>query len=164
MLTNIGKLSLWLDGKTVSFEKFYQHTNGHCLLAWNTDYDTPGQHVVQAQLELNGTFIRGSTPDPTVLAGKGVLTSFYSGNVMQFNSFYAEFDDSGATFFARLAETNASYSIKLITATGAHIKTITNSTSSGEIKENWDLKDDNTNAYSADSVTAVFNVNLPDSG
>jgi hypothetical protein len=59
---------------------------------------------------------------------------------------------------------NANYTIELQTTDGTHIKTITGSTSSGEISEFWNLTDDNGSVITNDSVNAVFNVTLLDPG
>jgi hypothetical protein len=162
-LTNIGRLKLLVDGNTASFQECNLATNGHCLLVWNTTFDSPGQHYLQVQLLLNGQKLQSSTPDPTVLTGAGQFSSFYSTNVCQFDPFYSSFNSSGAILYAKTpACPEAYYSIELQTASGAHIKTITNNTTSGEIIENWDLTDDNGNPVTNDTVKAVFNVTLLD--
>jgi hypothetical protein len=68
-------------------------TNGYCLLVWNTAYDPPGQHALQAQLRWYG---RGDLLEVT-----GPVMPFYSTNVVQFfgPSF---FDDKGTTLYAKL--------------------------------------------------------------
>jgi hypothetical protein len=164
VLTNVGALHLLVDGgQGASFQECDNSTNGNCILKWNTTFDSPWQHYLQAELILNGTRRKGSTPDPTILTGVGTLASFYSTNVCQFDPFYSRFDDSGVILYATTpACPDADYTIELKTLSGQHIKTITNSTSSGVISENWDLTDDNRNTVTNDEVDAVFNVTLLD--
>lgn len=162
-LTNIGQLQLYADGIAVPFQECTPDTNGNCLLLWNTTYNWPGQHFLQAQISLNGQLVQGATPDPTVLTGFGSLAPFYSYNTAKFDPFYAEYDLAGAILYAELPEPDANYSIELRTPSGQHIKTIAGSTSSGVIKEPWDLTDESTNAYTGDSVDAVFSVTLANS-
>jgi hypothetical protein len=49
-LTNIGSLNLLFDGASVPMEDFNAATNGNTLLNWNTTYNNPGQHYLQAQI------------------------------------------------------------------------------------------------------------------
>ena len=152
-----------MDGTLASFSRCDPDANGQSLLVWNTTFEPPGQHYLQAQLTVNGMLSKGSTPDNTVLAGLGQVVPFNSTNVCQFDPFFAEYDSSGATLYASLPEPDADYTIELLGPTGEHIKTITNSTSSGEIMEHWDLTyDDGTNIYTGAAADAVFNVNLLD--
>ena len=74
------------------------------------------------------------------------------------------FSDKGATLYAKLPEPNGIFTIELKSPTGKHIKTITGTTSNGVINVDWDLKDDQGNKYTGNSLNAVFNVTLPDSG
>ena len=94
------------------------------------------------------------------------FTPFYSSNVMQFFESDTMFDDTGAYLDAQLPEPDANYTIQLYdpsTTPATLIKTITGSTSSGMIQENWDLTyDDGTTLFTNDTVNAVFNVNLLD--
>jgi hypothetical protein len=165
VVTNIGTLRLSVDGsQSGEFQECDRATNGNCLLEWNTTFDSPGQHYFQVQLTLNGNRgSEGATPDPTILTGVGMLGSFNSTNICQFDPFYSEYDDSGATLYAKTpACPDADYTIELQTTSGAHIKTITGSTSSGAINETWDLTDDNGNTVTNEEVNAVFNVTLLD--
>jgi hypothetical protein len=165
-LTNIGTLRLMVDGGLLaSYQECDRAADGNCLLEWNSSFDSPGQHYLQAQIVLNGNQVGGSAPDPTILKGTGMLGLFNSTNICQFDPFYSEFSDSGATLYAKTpACPNADYTIELQTTSGAHIKTIAGSTSSGEISENWDLTDDNGNTVTNETVKAVFNVTLLDPG
>jgi hypothetical protein len=166
LITNIGQLDLLVDGVAAQFQECDQATNGMCLLKWNTTFDAPGQHYITAQLTLNGTLSVGDNngPDPTVLDGSGALTGFYSTNVCQFNPVYTEYDtNSGGLLYAKLPEPDADYTIELKTTNGVHIKTITGSTSTGEINELWNLTDDNENTYTnGGDVDAAFTVTLLD--
>jgi hypothetical protein len=164
-LTNIGQLQLYADGIAIPFQESTPDTNGNCLLLWNTTFNWPGQHFLQAQLTLNGQVQQGATPDPTVLSGFGPVAPFYSQNIAKFDPFYSGYDtNNGAILYAQLPQSGADYSIELRSPSGQHIKTITGSTFSGVIKEPWDLTDDSMNPYTGDSVDAVFSVTLLDPG
>jgi hypothetical protein len=164
LITNIGNLNLYIDGSTASFQECDPATDGNCLLKWNTTYNSPGQHYLQVQLALNGQLQKGNTPDASVFTAYGKILPFFSTNVMQFDPFFSEFSDSGATLQAQLPEPDADYTIELKTLSGTHIKTITNSTSSGQINEFWDLTDDSGHTVTNESINAVFNVTLLDPG
>jgi hypothetical protein len=166
-LTNIGQLQLYADSAAVPFQECTPDTNGNCLLLWNTTFKWPGRHFLAAQLTLNGQLQQGTTPDSTVLSGFGQMASFYSYNIAQFDPFYSGYDTTnGAILYAELPEPDADYSIELRTPSGEHIKTISGSTSSGIIKEHWDVTDESAAPYTGHSVDAVFSVTLldPDSG
>jgi hypothetical protein len=159
LLTNIGSLYLLADGgKAASFQEFDRNTNGNSLLRWNSTFDPPGNHFVQVQFVLNRNHRKSSTPDFTILTGTGKLIPFLSTNACQFDPFYSAFDNGGAILFARLPELVADYTIELKTASGNHIRTITNSTTSGEIFESWDLTDDNGNAFAGLATEAYFTI------
>ena len=96
---------------------------------------------------------------PNILNGSGLVNFFNSTTVCQFDLFYSEFDDSGATLYATTPNfPNADYTIELQNVSGQHIKSITNSTSTGVISENWNLTDDNNNVVTNEIVKAVFTV------
>ena len=161
VLTNIGNLNLYFNGVDVTLEDVTNASDGNTLLEWNTTYEPPGQHYLQAQLTLSS-----SGDDAAILSGIGTFTPFYSSNVMQFFESDTMFDDTGAYLDAQLPEPDANYTIQLYdpsTTPATLIKTITGSTSSGMIQENWDLTyDDGVTLFTNDTVNAVFNVNLLD--
>jgi hypothetical protein len=167
LLANIGRLNILVNGTAVQFQECVPATNGNCLLRWNTTFDSPGQHYIQSLLHLNGQLKQGATPDPTILTAAGSLHGFYSTNICQFDPFYSTFSSNGAILHAITpACPDADYTIELKTLTGQHIKTITNSTSTGVISEAWDLTDDNGNVVTNTRVKATFNITLldPDEG
>ena len=161
VLTNIGGLTLNMNGIDVTFEGCYRATNGDTLLAWNTTYDPPGPHCLQPQLTLVC-----SAPDTAILSGLGRPALFYSSNVLQFFESDAAYDDSGAYLDAQLPVPNATYSIRLYdpsTTPPTLLRTITNYTSSGMIQEDWDLTcDTSTNSFAGSAFDAVFDVTLLD--
>jgi hypothetical protein len=163
VLTNIGNLNLYFNGVDVTLEDITNASDGNALLEWNTTYEPPGQHYLQAQLTLSS-----SGDDAAILSGIGTFTPFYSTNVMQFFESDTMFDDTGAYLDAQLPEPDANYTIQLYdpsTTPATLIKTITGSTSSGMIQENWDLTyDDGVTVFTNDTVNAVFNVTLLDPG
>jgi hypothetical protein len=165
-VTNLGELELLVDGKNGEykgkgeFQECDRATNGDCLLAWNTTFDAPGQHHVQAWLLVN---LGGKS-----FAVTGPSVSFYSTNVCQFDPVwsdfhYSDFDSThGAILYAKLPESNATYSIEINTSNGVHLKTITGSTSNGEILVHWDLTDDHGNVYTNGTFKDLFHITFPD--
>lgn len=129
-------------------------TNGNCLLVWNTTYDPPGQHALQAQLYYGWQ----------TLEVRGPVTPFFSSNICQFEPFYDTFDSSGATLYARLPEAKGIYTIELTSSSGTHLKTFTGTTSNGVIMVDWNLIDDQGRRFTNNSFNSAFNVTLPDSG
>ena len=159
-VTNIGELRLLVDGGGGGeLQECNRATNGDCLLVWNTTYDPPGQHALQAQLHYGER--RYSVEQLEVT---GPVTPFYSTNVVQFFEGDSFFTDKGATLYAKLPEPHGIYTIELQTPEGKHLKTISGVTSNGVINVDWDLRDDQGIKYAGDSINAVFNVTLPDSG
>jgi hypothetical protein len=162
-VTNLGVLELLVDGKNGEyqskgeFQECDRATNGDCLLVWNTTYDSPGQHHVQAWLQVT-KHLGGKS-----FAITGPIAFFYSSNVCQFDPFYSSYDSThGVILYAKLPESNATYSIELNTSDGVHLKTITGSTSNGEIKVHWDLTDDHGNIHTNDKFKSVFHITFPE--
>ena len=157
-LASIGVVSLNANGNDATLQECQRATNGNCLLLWNTTYDQPGQNYLQAKLILKPT-----GDERSVLSGLGSSLPFTSSNVVQFSEWNSQFDENGGVLYAQLPEPDANYTIELKTTSGDHIKTITGSTSSGVIQENWDLTyDDGVTTFTGDSVDAVFSVTLLD--
>lgn len=104
-------------------------------------------------------------PNPTVYTAIGPFIPFTANQILQFEMFYGMFDDTGATLFANLPEPNAQYTIELYDdSSGRFIMAITNSTTSGEISEDWGVTNSDGSSYTGDTVDAVFTVTFPDSG
>lgn len=162
-LTNAGSLQLDMNGVEATLQSCYPATNGHCLLSWNTAYDPFGLHYLQVRFRLTGSEYGAS-----VLSGVGSIAPFDSTNVLRFFEGDSLFGDTGAYLDAKLAVPNATYAIELYdpsTAPATLIKTITNSTANGLIREDWDLTcQDGTNVFAGDEVDAVFNVTLRAAG
>jgi len=160
-LTNIGSLNLNLNGIDASLEDFIRATNGNSLLSWNTLYDPPGQHYIQAEITLNGT-----GDDHAIISGRGKLAPYYSDNVVRFFESDAMFDDTSAFLDAQLPVQNADYVIRLYDTTTtppALMKTITNSTANGTIQEDWNFSvDGSLDPFAGSSFTAEFDVTLLD--
>jgi len=164
LANRIGKLNLLMDGKALSVA-CEPDINGVCALAWDTTFSPPGFHVLQVEFVLNQKLSAGPYPDPPVIIAMGPPTTLTTCNVLEFDPFYCQYDDlHGAILYARIhACPDATYTIVLQTPEGVYIKTITGSTSSGEIETSWDLTyDDGTTLYTGDSVNAIFNITLPD--
>jgi hypothetical protein len=132
-------------------------TNGDCLLAWNTSFDPPGTHPIQARLLFYG---KRSSDNIKI---RGPALSFVSSNICEFEYFFSEFDALDAILYAKLPESNATFTIELKTPDGAHIKALKGSTSNGVIRVKWDLMDDKRRLFTNESFDALFNVTLSDS-
>lgn len=134
VLTNAGSLNLNINGMDVVNEGFTSNAvTTNATLVWNTAYDSPGPHLLQAQYTLD---IGGG--NGTVIQTFGPLLPFYSDNVVQFSEGSAMFDSSGAFLDATLPVPNASYVIHLYdpsTSPRAHLTDISGSTTTGVIQE-----------------------------
>jgi len=159
VVQKIGELRLLIDGSYDGYQECSRATNGSCLLIWNTTYDPPGQHALQANLVCEEMRKGRQSLEVT-----GPVIPFYSSNVLQFTEGTDVFTDKGAMLYAKLAEPHGVYTIELQSTTGEHIKTISGTTSNGVIDVFWDLKDERGEKYTNNSLKAVFNVTLPDSG
>jgi hypothetical protein len=130
--------------------------NGNCRLVWSTIFEAPGRHAVQMALQMNEW--------PTNLF-TGPYVPWVITNLCQFSLASAHFDqDAGATFHARLPEANARYTIELNATNGTRLQTISGGTATGELKEHWDLMDNQGRRFTGDTFNTVFHITLPDSG
>jgi hypothetical protein len=153
-LTNMGGLELSANSENTILSDLECATNGNCLLVLNTSYEKPGLLNFQATLSLND-----GPDDSSIRSVNGTLATYDSPNVVQFFEESSGFDDSGATFYAEVTNLSAAdYVIEIKTSDGAHIRSITNSTSDGVINETWDLTDENGDAFEGDEVDVDFNV------
>ncbi|MGH7991131.1 MAG: hypothetical protein ACREDS_13195, partial [Limisphaerales bacterium] len=161
-LKKIGLVFLLVDADTNKataagsgeYQECDQATNGNCLLEWNVSYEKPGAHYLQAELFIQG---QRSKSDYQKFYGPSLL--FCSSNIVQFDPFYSEFDSKGAMLYAKVFQTNATYSIDLRTPSGQRIRTITGSTTNGIVEVFWDLRDDSGRRFTnIDEVRATFHV------
>jgi hypothetical protein len=165
-LTNLGGIQLLVDaepskdGETESggADGLERCTNGNCLLKWNSTYDSPGKHFLQAQL------ICAGDNDADELEIPGPIVPFFSSNICQFDPAMSSLDEKGVTLCARLAEPLGSYAIDLKSPDGAVVKTLTGTTSNGVIKAYWNLIGEQGQRYTNNSLDSVFHVTLPGSG
>jgi hypothetical protein len=166
VVTNIGVLRLMVDAEPEEgsdsrggeLQACRRATNGNCLLIWNTTYDPPGQHAVQARLWCIGK------ANWRTFEVRGPVAPFNSTNICQFDPFYSQFDSKGATLYAKLAEPVGTYTIELKSPAGDIFRRFTGTTSNGVIDVHWDLTDGHGRIYTNDSVNTVFHVTLPGSG
>jgi hypothetical protein len=160
-LATKGALTLFVDGENAAFAACVAAPNTNCLLSWNTTYEPPGQHYPAAYLTLSD-----DASDHGVGSALGKLAAFYSPNVVQFDEAFGQYDENGAVLYALLPQANASFTIELLdpaNPSSPHIRTITGSTSSGEIELPWNVTyDDGATAFTGDQVQAVFSANLLD--
>jgi len=165
-VTNIGVLDLLVDAEPeegsdnrgAELQACLRATNGNCLLVWNTNYDPPGRHAVQARL------LCTETKNWRTFEVRGSVVLFNSTNICQFDPFYSQFDSKGATLYAKLAEPVGTYTIELKSPAGEIFRTFTGTTSNAVIDVHWDLTDGHGRTYTNDSVDTVFHVTLPGSG
>ena len=168
VLTNIGTVQLLCDSDpredSPQAEDCKRATNGNCLLAWDTTYDPPGRHFLQAELSIDESLTRPSqrVVDPQELTLRGPLVAFFSTNVLQFFPLGNVYSDKGAFFRARLAQRVGSCSLTLTSPSGEHLRTITSSTTNGIVELNWDLICENGTRYTNESFNSSWTVTFPD--
>ncbi len=168
VLTNSGSLQIYVDGTAANLQDCIIDTNNSngSVLIWNTTYQSPGQHYVQAEFSINGA---ADELTHSVDFGMGLMAPFTSSNMVQFFEQTSAFDDSGTVLYATTpACPDANYTIELRdpnNLSNPHIRTITGTTSTGVIQENWDLTyDDGVTIFTNDAVDAVYSVVLLDPG
>jgi hypothetical protein len=166
-LTNVGSLALYIDsleddgseeGCGVGQMECSRATNGDCLLAWNTIFETPGKHALLMGVELN---------DPAKAREEitGPASAVVVSNLCQFSISSATFDNAiGASLRGRLPERRGDYSIEMLTTNGERVKTISGSTSNGYINVFWDLMDEHGRKLGEESFNTVVHLRLPESG
>jgi hypothetical protein len=169
VLTNLGSLHLWIDCNGVRDEdsdtgydaeelECNPATNGNCLLVWNTIYEVPGKHAIQAGLVRN-------EPASSEEDISGPVAPFVVSNLCQFSLSSASFQPAtGVNLLARLPESNGTFRVELKSPDGECLRTINGNTSNGVIKAHWDLIDDHGRACTNESYDSVFHITLPDSG
>jgi hypothetical protein len=168
-LTAIGGLNLNINGVDATLEEINPDSDGKCLIAWNTAFDPPGVHYLQAHITVDGATTDLQSSASAIDSAMGGLSMFASDNVLQFFEDGSMFDSSGAYLDAQLPENDATFTIQLYDASVTPqtlIRTIgPNTTSSGMIREDWNVTcADNVTPFTGDAVDAVFNVTLTDSG
>jgi len=165
-LTNVGNLVLCIDrygpdyeeGWAVGHSDCVRATNGDCRLVWSTIYECPGPHALAAALGLN-------EPGPNEAEWFGPVLPVAVSNLCQFTPESATFDPGlGATFYARLPESNGTYNIDLKTPTGQLVRTLSGSTTNSFIKAHWDLMDDQGRRCTNNAYDSIVHITLPGSG
>lgn len=158
VLTNSGTLNLNMNGIDVTLEDCTAATDGHCLLSFNVPFDPTGLHFLSAQFHLN----TDSGSDHPIVTASGNPSPYWSSNDVQFFEMGSMFDDSGAYLDAESFYSNADYTIELSdlsTTPPTLLNTITNSTSTGFIQEDWNLvMSDGLTTYTGATVQAAFSV------
>jgi hypothetical protein len=166
-LTNVGALSLLIDasksdedrdeGSSAAQVEVSRATNGDCLLAWHTIFETPGKHTLQM-----GLLLRDGNWEK-MLAGPVMMMEVT--NLCQFSEASANFDhNTGAWLIARLPEMKANFSAEMFTTDGKRVKTISGSTSNGVMQVFWDLVGDDKRKLADESFNTIFHITLPESG
>ncbi len=119
-VAKLGTLRLLCDadpnetpGEEAIVQELDRATNGNCLLVWNTSYDPPGRHFLQAELAIyrrhsdsqQGNYIE------QVIPLRGPLFSFLSTNAVQCFPHADTYTDHGAFFRVKLAQPVGSFSV-----------------------------------------------------
>ena len=191
VLTNLGSLHLFVDftgrededsdlGFEVAQSECERATNGNCRLMWNTIYEAPGPHTLQAGLLLEGPEPSGEDSKPPVVLDSsgqplseaklvrdvsGPAAAFVVSNLCQFSLGSAYFKpEFGITLRAKLPEPNGRYRAEIKLPSGDVVKTLTGSTSNGVIKVYWDVTDERGMGCTNQSYGSLFQIVLPDSG
>lgn len=170
-LTNIGALRLLCDAnpndnssnESTQLQDCERATNGNCRLVWNTTYDPPGQHFLQAELSIDqwrSPSRRSQDAQEIVL--KGPLFSFLSTNLLQFLPMGNVYTERGAFFQVKLARPIGSYSLEITDPSGEHIHTIKGVTTNGIVEVHWDLLYDGGKRYTNASFNSTWSVTFPD--
>jgi hypothetical protein len=171
-LTNTGTLRLLCDsdpGERLGDEAVIQEcrrgTNGNCWLAWDTSYEFPGQHFLQAELIVFDGHSRAQQGINTNMATvvKGPLLAFVSTNDVQCFPHADTYTEHGAFFRVKLAQPVGSYSLALTTPSGEPIHTLTGSTTNGIAEVQWDLHYDGGKRYTGESFNTTWRVTFPGS-
>ena len=166
-VTNVGGLNLLIDLNkgdvleeaegTVAQIEISRATNGNCLLAWHTIFETPGRHTLQMGLFMEDGNWRKVVAGPTAVME---VT-----NLCQFSESSAHFDSAmGAWLFAKVPELKADYSVDIFSTDGKRVKTISGNTSNGVIEVFWDLLGEDKQKLVDQSFSTVFRITLSESG
>ena len=166
-----------LGGSEVGVQECRRATNGNCRIVWHAIYDAPGLHALRVEFSTSQPpSVPGLSPLPGLSSMPGMprtllplisgpVLPFVNSNLCQFSLSSANYDEErGAIFHGRLPEMNGTYAIDCTTTNGAHLKTLTGSTSNGVFKAVWDLVDDNGHRLSGETFDSVVHITLPDSG
>lgn len=148
-VTAAGFFRLNLDGYGATGEQLARATNGHCLLIFNQYYDSPGQHLLSATLQMGDH------------AASGPVFPFFSNNELQFEPAGAMFDDYSAYLDAKVFTNQVDYVINLYdtsTTNETYILSITNTTYNGLIQEDWGVTNANGTPFTGTSIRAEFDV------
>jgi hypothetical protein len=149
-VTDAGFFHLHRDGFGATGEQLLRATNGNCLLVFNQYFDPPGSHLLHAHFQMG---------DQSV--ADGPIVPFFSSNKFQFGPSGAMFDDYSAYLDAKVFSDQADYVINLYdtsTTNEIYILSITNTTTTGLIQEDWGMTNANGTPFTGMSVRAEFSV------
>lgn len=168
-LTKIGTIRLAVDAEStvdeLETEPFTQAvcepgTNGRVRLTWNTIFETPGTHVVQALLIINPT-----APDFELRNAAGPARTTICDHLCQFGMASTGFDTNyGAPLHMRFPEPVATYALQLLSTNGQLLRTFSGTTSNGTALLHWDLSDDDGRRWNGNFFESRLEVTLPASG
>ncbi len=166
-ITNVGNLVIMVDADPdepltsdtgAKQQEIIAAPNGNCRLVWHAIFDPPGRHALQILLS-------AATEQGGEFAGKGPAIAVTTSNLCQFSLDSATYDVfAGATFHARLPESNCVYSIECVTTNGQHLKTLSGATTNGEFNAVWNLIGDEGTQMHGETFNSVVHIQFPDSG
>lgn len=139
------------DGSRGSLQDCSRGSDGACVLNWNTSYDPPGQHHLQAHL-----LLWKDRPKSRTKSILGPQLAFRVPNAFQFYLFFATYDSRGATLYAHTTETNALCRLTIRTPQGERIRSLSGVASNGVIDVPWNLKDETGRLYTNEQFECVF--------
>jgi hypothetical protein len=128
-------------------------TNGHAIVWWSINWDSPGRQELRAQL----TYHHGL--DSIKIIGPPLV--YKSDNVCRFREGATFFNSEGTQLYAILRAPKARFRIELTTPEGKHLKTVTGSTTTGYITNEWNLVDERGKKFQGDAFDAAFYVTYP---
>jgi len=162
-MTANGELDMLVDGKPAAFQECSSADSGAaCVLAWNSTYEPPGTHMLQARFIMSSGVTTGA-----VFSAVGPPLQAVSDNVVQFSEEYAEYDGYSPVILTAQVPGQSpgapiTYDIQLRDNAGQTILTKHGQTSGDRIIESWDLLyPDGQTRYSGDSFDAVFTTTVP---
>lgn len=157
-VTNIGSLKLNLSGVSATMSGIERATNGNTLLYYATTFDAAEPTFLQAELKVESGF----ADETTTRSAYGPVLAFDADNLFQFFENNSMFDDSSAYLDAKVAAPGAEYAIELYdpsTTPPTFLFAITNTTSDGNIQEEWNLVCADSSTYTGTELEAKYILN-----
>ena len=152
-----GQLDLTINGQACLISN-RRASDGDCLFDFNNDSLDFGTNWIQMVF-----FIKNFSNRDRPLYAEGPISQFNSSNFCRIDHFFLDFTTNGLILYSKVAFSNASYNIELLSTDGFHIKTISGFTTNGIIDERWNLTDAQGAKYPYQSVKAVYRISCTNS-